>query len=44
VPEKTARSERWDRSEAVDRIIGFSKTCRTRRKVDLQKLIEAGRL
>jgi len=44
VPEKAARAQRWDRSEAVDRIIQFSRTCRTRRKVDLQKLIEEGRL
>ncbi len=44
VPEKPAQPERWDRSEAVDRIIDFSKTCRTRRKVNLQKLIEEGRL
>jgi prevent-host-death family protein len=44
VPEKAARRERWDRSEAVNRIVEFSKTCRTRRKVDLQKLIEAGRM
>jgi prevent-host-death family protein len=43
VPEKAARMERWDRSEAVDRIIEFSRTCRTLRKVDLQKLIEEGR-
>lgn len=44
VPEKAARPERWDRSGAIDRIVEFSKTCRTRRKVDLQKLIEEGRL
>ena len=44
VPEKAARAERWDRSEAIDRIVEFSKTCRTRRKVDLQELIEEGRL
>jgi hypothetical protein len=44
VPEKAARTESWDRSEAVDRIIEFSRTCRTARKVDLQKLIEQGRL
>jgi prevent-host-death family protein len=43
VPEKSARPERWDRSQAVERIIEFSKTCRTCRKVDLQKLIEEGR-
>lgn len=43
VPEKAARAERWDRADAVDRIVAFSKTCRTRRKVDLQKLIEEGR-
>jgi prevent-host-death family protein len=28
VPEKAARSERWDRSEAVDRIVELSKTSR----------------
>ncbi len=44
VPEKAARSERRDRSGAIDRIVEFSKTCRTQRKVDLQKLIEQGRL
>jgi prevent-host-death family protein len=44
VPEKAARSERWDRSEAVDRIVEFSRTCRTPRKVDLRKLIGEGRL
>ncbi len=44
VPEKSAQPERWDRSEVVDRIIDFSKPCRTRRKVNLQKLIEEGRL
>ncbi len=44
VPEKAARPERWDRSGAIDRIVEFSKTCRMRRKVDLQKLIEQGRL
>ncbi len=44
VPEKAARSERPDRSGVIDRIVEFSKTCRTRRKVDLQKLIEQGRL
>ncbi|HEU0259876.1 MAG TPA: type II toxin-antitoxin system prevent-host-death family antitoxin [Burkholderiales bacterium] len=44
VPEKAARAERWDRSGAIDRIVEFSKTCRTRRKVDLQRLIEEGRL
>lgn len=43
VPEKPARPERWDRSEAVDRIVAFSRTCRTRRKVSLRKLIEDGR-
>jgi prevent-host-death family protein len=43
VPEERARSERWDRSEAVDRIIEFSRTCRIRRAVDLRKLIEHGR-
>lgn len=46
VPEKAkaARPERWDRSGVIDRIVELSKTCRTRRKVDLQKLIEEGRL
>ena len=44
VPEREARSERWDRSEAIDKIIEFSKSCRTRRRVNLQKLIEEGRL
>lgn len=44
VPEKLARLEQWDRSEAIDQIIEFSKTCRTRRKVDLRKLVEEGRL
>lgn len=44
VPEKPARSEQWDRADAVDRIIEFSRTCRTRRKVSLHKLIEEGRL
>ena len=44
VPEKPARIERWDRSGAIDRIVEFSKTCRTRRKVNLQRLIEEGRL
>ena len=43
VPEKRARSERWDRSDAIDRIIKFARTCRTRRPVDLRKLIEHGR-
>ena len=44
VPEKPARLERWDRSGAIDRIVEFSKTCRTRRKVNLQRLIDEGRL
>ena len=44
VPEKLARPQRWDRSATIDQIIEFSKTCRTRRKVNLQKLIEEGRL
>jgi len=44
VPEKLALFERWDRSGAIDRIVEFSKTCRTRRKVNLQRLIEEGRL
>ena len=43
VPEKAARFERWNRSEAIDRIVQFSRTCRTRRKIDRQKLIEQGR-
>ena len=43
VPEKLRQSERWDRSVAVDRIVEFSKDCRTRRRVNLQKLIEEGR-
>ena len=43
VPEKAARPERWDRSEVVDRIVEFSRTCRPAHKVDLQKLIEEGR-
>lgn len=44
VPESPARSEKWDRSEVIDKIVEFSKTCRTRRKVNLHKLIEEGRL
>jgi prevent-host-death family protein len=44
VPEKTARSQEWDRSDVVDEIVRFSRTCRLRRKVNLQKLIEQGRL
>jgi prevent-host-death family protein len=44
VPEGKGRSKRWDRSEAIDRIVTFSKTCRLPRKVDLGKLIEEGRL
>lgn len=44
VPAKPARSGRWDHSEAVDRIVEFSKSCRARGKVDLQRLIEEGRL
>lgn len=44
IPEKGGRADRWDRSEAIDRIVEFSKTCTTRRRVDLQKLIEEGRL
>jgi prevent-host-death family protein len=43
VPEEK-RTERWDRSAAIDRIVAFSRTCRARRKVDLAKLIEQGRL
>ena len=38
------RTERWDRSAAIARIVEFSRTCRARRKVDLAKLIEEGRL
>lgn len=44
VPEKAKSAERWDRSEAIERVVAFSKTCRIRRKVDLQKLVEEGRL
>jgi prevent-host-death family protein len=44
VPERKRRSERWDRSAAVDRIVEFSKTCRLPRKVDLGKLIDEGRM
>ena len=44
VPEKAPRAEKWDRSEVIDRIVEFSRTCRTRRKINLQKLIEEGRL
>lgn len=44
VPERRKRPERWDRSEAIDRIVEFSKTCRVPRTVDLAKLIEEGRL
>lgn len=44
VPERKRRSERWDRSQAVDRIVEFSKTCRLPRKIVLGKLIEEGRL
>jgi prevent-host-death family protein len=43
VPEKAKRAERWDRSGAIERIAAFSKTCRIRRKVDLQELVEEGR-
>jgi prevent-host-death family protein len=38
------RSARWDRSEAIDQIVEFSKGCRVRRKVDLARLIQEGRL
>jgi len=38
------RPERWDRSEVIDRIVEFSRSCRVRRKVDLAKLIQEGRL
>jgi hypothetical protein len=44
VPEKKRRSARWDRSAAIERIVEFSKTCRLPRKIDLEKLIEEGRL
>lgn len=44
VPETKRRRERWDRSEAIDRIVEFSKTCRLPRTVDLGRLIEEGRL
>lgn len=44
VPEKPARSEKWDRSDVVDKIVEFSRSCRTRSKIDLQKLVEEGRL
>jgi prevent-host-death family protein len=44
VPERSARPQTWDRSEAVRRIVAFSKTCRLPRKLDLAKLIEEGRL
>lgn len=44
VPERPARAEKWDRSEVIARIIEFSKTCRIRRKVNIQELIEEGRL
>jgi prevent-host-death family protein len=43
VPESRVRRERWDRSGEVDRIIAFSKSCRIRRKVNLQEMIEEGR-
>jgi prevent-host-death family protein len=44
VPERKRRPERWDRSDAIDRIVAFSKDCRLPRKVDLGKLIAEGRL
>ena len=44
VPDKAKKPEQWDRSEVIDRIMKFSRNCRTRRKVDLQELIEEGRL
>jgi len=44
IPEKAGRADRWDRSEAIDRIVKFSRTCTTGRKIDLKKLIEEGRL
>lgn len=44
IPEKSAQAEQWDRSEVIDEIIRFSRTCRTRRKVNIQELIEEGRL
>ena len=43
VPVRKARAERWNRVEAIERIVEFSKTCRTPRKVGLGKLIEEGR-
>lgn len=44
VPDKVKPPEQWDRSEVIDRIIKFSRSCGTRRKVNLQELIEEGRL
>lgn len=44
IPEKSAQAEQWDRSEVIGEIIRFSRTCRTRRKVNIQELIEEGRL
>lgn len=44
VPQDPARSERWNRSKVVDRIVEFSKSCRVRGKVNLRTLIEEGRL
>jgi prevent-host-death family protein len=44
VPEGRSRREHWDRSAAIERITNFSRTCRIRRKVDLDKLIGEGRL
>lgn len=43
VPQGKGRPGRWDRTQAIDRIVEFSKTCRLRRKVDLAKLIEDDR-
>ena len=44
VPEKPARPKKCDRAEAIDRIVEFSGTCHARRKVNLQKLIDEGKL
>jgi len=44
VPQKPARSEQWNRFKVVDRIVQFSKSCRTRGKVNLRTLIEEGKL
>lgn len=44
VPDKVRQPEQWDRSEVIDRIVRFSRSCRTPRKASLQELIEEGRL